>query len=232
MTSPAWYHQHITRKLITAFLAQFNDITVEKYAWDETTQDYIPRSIYQIPIHFASGDKMWLINQSTSARKTFPPENALAPVEMHMTVPRIGVSLSGLVYDTDRHNNKNNRVTVNGGANSIYMPVPYNVELEMTSITKSIDDSFQIMEQILPYFSPAISLDINTYLDIVESIPVTLNSMTLDFPTDVAETDDRLFQVSYFFTMRANYYMQKKDRKVIEHAIANLGNTEVRVDAV
>jgi hypothetical protein len=128
-----------------------------------------------------------------------------------------------------------NRIAVAQGASTMYMPVPYNLELEMTSITKSLDDSFQIMEQIIPYFTPAMSLNVNAYQDVIESIPVTLNSVSLDFPQDVPEADERLYQVSYFFTIRANYYMQKKDRSVIEHIRANIfnvsgGGLEVKID--
>lgn len=220
----AWYHQHITRRLLTAFMEFLNGIYIEKFAWDETAQDYVPRNIYLVPVHFNSGDKMWHINNSISARKTIPPEDSLAPVQMHLTVPRIGVSLSGIVYDTDRHNNKLNRIAINQGADTVYMPVPYNLELEVTSIAKSLDDSNQMLEQIIPYFTPAMSLDVNTFQDEIESIPITLNSISLDYPNEIQEVEDRLYQVNYYFTIRGNYYMQKKDRSIIEHVHANIKN--------
>lgn len=217
---------------MTAFLDFMNNISIEKYAWDETTGAYVPRSIYVVPVQFSSSDKMFAINTSTSAMKTFPPENSLSPVEMAITVPRIAVNLVGLVYDNDRKVNKLNRMQVNQGEGSLYMGVPYNLEFEVTSITKSLDDTFQIMEQIIPFFTPAMSLDVNTYLDMIESIPVSMTSLSFDFPQDVAEADERLYQVSYFFTMRAHYYMQKRDRSVIEHITANLSNSVIQIDAV
>jgi hypothetical protein len=36
-----------------------------------------------------------------------------------------------------------------------YMPVPYNMHLNLSIMTKLNDDMLQIVEQILPYFQPS-----------------------------------------------------------------------------
>ena len=46
------------------------------------------------------------------------------------------------------------------------MPVPYNLQFELSIMTKLNDDALQIVEQILPYFQPAYNLTI----ELVETI--------------------------------------------------------------
>ena len=61
------------------------------------------------------------------------------------------------------------------------MPVPYDLDFELSIMTKHNDDMLQIIEQILPYFQPSFNLSI----DMVESIgekrdvPMILNSISM-----------------------------------------------------
>ena len=41
-----------------------------------------------------------------------------------------------------------------------YMPVPYNMQFELSVMTKLNDDALQIVEQILPYYQPAYNLSV------------------------------------------------------------------------
>ena len=43
---------------------------------------------------------------------------------------------------------------------SQFMPVPYNLEIEMAILSKNQDDGLQILEQILPNFHPALNVSI------------------------------------------------------------------------
>ena len=203
----------------------FNTVAIEKYKVDPDTGEYVPRARYLVPVQYATRDKTFDINTSNSARKTMPPEDSLAPVEMQLIVPRIAVNLTGIVYDSDRHQNKLNQLKLQRTmtqTKAIYMPTPYNLEIELTAVTKTMDDANQILEQIVPFFGPSISLDINTFQDITESIPVVLTSVTFDFPTELPEDEDRLYQISFFFSIRANYYRQTYDATIIQHVTANV----------
>ena len=202
-------HQFITKKLIVGFLKFLDDVLkLEKLQWDSTTQEYATRKILDVPIQFGIHDKYHSIVNSSSARKTFPPEESQAPVEMQRIVPRCGVTLTGIVFDTSRHINKNNKVRISD-VEYVIAPVPYNLEVEVSILTKSLDDSVQLMETLIPYFSPTLSLDLAIFGD-PESIPIGLNTLNFDWPTELSEMDERLFTTSYYFTIRGNYYLQKK----------------------
>ena len=56
------------------------------------------------------------------------------------------------------------------------MPVPYNMQFELSVMTKLNDDALQIVEQILPYFQPAYNLTVELVEALQEKrdIPVVL----------------------------------------------------------
>lgn len=225
MPAPSNYfgHQFITRKCLVSLMDFLSDIYIEKYGWDDTEQAFIPRKYVKVPIMYCARDKFLQIYESQSARKMMPPEDSDAPVEMQWILPRISVNLQGIVYDTERHINKTHQIrTGPERSDTVFAPVPYNLEVEVSTITKTLDDSFQIMEQIIPYFSPGKSLDLKLYGDMIESVPITLNTLSFDFPQEVSEDDERLYIVSYYFTIRANYYLQKKISKIIKNVNVNI----------
>ena len=49
-----------------------------------------------------------------------------------------------------------------------YMPVPYNMNFELSIYTKINDDMLQIIEQILPYFQPEYSLTVDLVKELGE----------------------------------------------------------------
>ena len=61
------------------------------------------------------------------------------------------------------------------------MPVPYNMQFELSIMTKLNDDMLQIVEQILPYFQPSYNLTINLVDDITEKrdVPIVLDGITM-----------------------------------------------------
>lgn len=211
-------HPNTTRRLLTAFMEFFSRIELERY-----NSAFTQRRIQKVPVQYCQTDKWIQIYNSSSARKQMDLEANIAPVEMQWILPRISVSLINVVYDAERHQNKNTKLTAIGqtgnGGGFIYAPVPYNLEIELSSISKNLDDAFQIMEQILPYFAPSLSIDVNIIDDETpESIPISLNTINFDFPQEISQDEERLFTVTYGFTMRCNYYFQKTASARILHA--------------
>ena len=216
-------HNHITRKLLLAFMDFFTQISIERY-----NPDFTSRRIQTVPVSYIQTDKWLQIYKSSSARKQMDLSANIAPVEMQWVIPRLSVNLINVLFDTERHLNKVQRINVfaqdeTGKARTMFAPVPYNLEIEVSSITKSLDDSFQIMEQILPFFSPGMSIDVNLVSeDIPESVPIVLNTVNFTFPEEIAEAEERLYIVTYGFTMRGNYYFQNSNKSRIESSSINI----------
>ena len=106
--------------------------------------------------------------------------------EVAITLPRMAFEMVGISYDPTRKSStmqtfkvvdqNNNKIT------KAFMPVPYNVNIRLSIMTKLNEDALQIVEQILPYFQPHFNLTINLVEQIGEArdIPMVLNSIQMD----------------------------------------------------
>jgi hypothetical protein len=154
-------------------------------------------------------------------------------VEIEWALPRIGVIMTGMSYAPERHVGKANRIVeyntnfmndASSAMKNIFTPVPYNLELDVSLIARNMNDLFQMIEQIIPFFTPSISLDIKTFEDKpAESVPIHLASIAPDIEEDINEIDERVFRCVLSFVMKVNYYLPKRLDKIIERVNTNFG---------
>jgi hypothetical protein len=87
------------------------------------------------------------------------------------------------------------------------MPVPYNMDFELSIMTKLDDDMLQIIEQILPYFGPSYTLSLNLLSSIGEKrdVPVTLNNISMSDNYEGDYTNRRALIYTLRFTVK-NYF--------------------------
>ena len=226
-------HQYTTRTIIVAFMDFFSKLKIEKLGSITVSGEkaFVSRKVIPVPIQWATREKWVEILRSSSARKAMDPNiRNRNPVEMQWILPRISVNMSGITYDSKRKLAKTQEIgqymkgDPPGTRPMMYTPVPYNINLELTTISRHIDDNFQLMEQILPFFAPALNLNVFLAPDRnSESIPIILNSVTTDNPVDLPENDERIFTNTYSFTIRANYYhIPIQDQGIILNIDANL----------
>ena len=101
-----------------------------------------------------------------------------------ITLPRMSFEIMAMNYDGTRKLQRTKRHSkVIGSDNtkliSAYTPVPYNFEIELNIMVKNSDDGAQIIEQIMPYFSPEFHVTLNemSTLGMKRDIPIILNSI-------------------------------------------------------
>ncbi len=80
--------------------------------------------------------------------------------QVSIQLPKIAYELLDLRYDPARQLNPITRIVhfENGDPNIRYVPVPYNYTYQISIYTKFLEDQYQIAEQILPYFTPKLSV--------------------------------------------------------------------------
>jgi len=168
-----YFYHEILRRTIIGFGTLFNNIKIKS---TNSSGDVIS----EIKVPLAYGPK-----QKFLARLEQSPEDLNNPVRI--TLPRMSFEFTGLNYDPARKvTTTQTFLTVPKndprGVKKVYMPVPYNMEFDLTIMTKHNDDMLQIVEQILPYFQPSYTLTINLIDTIGESrdVPFTLNSILMD----------------------------------------------------
>ena len=171
MLGQQFYHESI-RKVIVAFGTTFNNIQLVRKDNDgKITQTM------KVPLAYGPRQK-WLVRLN---------EDADLSKAVAVTLPRIGFEIQNLSYDPARKLNRVQKFKKVKGANSNrldtqYMPVPYNLSIQLYVMAKQSDDALQIVEQILPFFQPDYTLTINDMADmgIKRDVPIILNSISYE----------------------------------------------------
>jgi len=161
-----FYHQ-TSRKMVVAFGSLFNNIEVRRTDSSDAVTEVI-----KIPLSYGPKDKMLVrISQDPSLN----PNVAL-------TVPRMGFELTAMTYDGARKLNTMGRNVKKGttGLKKQYNPVPYNWDFSLYVFVKNAEDGTQILEQILPFFTPdfTVTMTLVSGMTVKMDIPLVLNSVT------------------------------------------------------
>ncbi len=231
-TAVPFYHA-TTRNLVIAFGGLFGNIFIRNRDADGVTQ-----KIVKCPISLANKEKFIVRLQQD------PGLNE----DTQITLPRLSFEITGFDYDQSRQLNKIHKTVSNLADRTVfsYAPVPYNLTFNLYSYTVTNEDNYQIMEQILPYFSPDMNLSIKMMQSplLVQDVPLILNSVSADDSFEGSFEDRRYIITTYMFTMRAYYYApvlgsidpekhfaDGEESKVIKH-VQTIVNGQIKYSAI
>lgn len=207
-----FYHRTI-RKVVVAFGTIFNDIHLVRYTNDQTTQ----KEKFRVPLSYGSKEKyVTRITQDPDLQKS-----------VQIIVPRISFEMTGLSYDSSRKQVSTLRnFSANNATrlNAQYVPIPYNFDFSMSIYVRNTEDGTQILEQILPFFTP----DFNVTVDFIPEmnqkydLPIILNSVntTTDYEGDLMST--RLIMWDLEFTAKGYIWPTISTPKYIRQANTNI----------
>jgi len=215
LSSNVFYHGLI-RKTIVAFGSLFSDIYIDRKQGDSVTGETIQR--LQIPLAYAPKEK-WIVRLDSDPN-----------LEQHTytTLPRMSFEILGYSYDAQRKLNRMQQIKCGSGVDSMtymYTPVPYNIEISLYVLTKTQEDGLQIIEQILPTFTPEYTLAINAVPDmnVVQDIPVILNSVSVSDEYDGDFQTRRFVTHTLNFTLKTSLFGAVSGQAVISQVEANIG---------
>ena len=166
MSTLTYYNKSI-RKITSSFASLFNNIILIRYNEDGTENQRII-----VPITFADQEKY-------TKRIQGDPE---LDKKIQITLPRMAYELSGIKYDANRKLNTMNKNITCQEEKLFYSfnPVPYDFDFKLLLYTRNIEDGNQILEQIIPYFTPDYTIRINMIpeMNIIRNIPIILHSIS------------------------------------------------------
>jgi len=205
-----FYHQ-TSRKMVVAFGSLFNNIEVRR-----TDSSDAVTEVVKIPLSYGPKDKMLVrISQDPSLN----PKVAL-------TVPRMGFELTSMTYDGARKLNTMGRNVKKGttGLKKQFNPVPYNWDFSLYVFVKNAEDGTQILEQILPFFTPdfTVTMTLISGMTVKMDIPLVLNSVTSEdsYEGDFASRRSIIWTLS--FLMKGFLYPSVTDNaKVITSSVVD-----------
>ena len=207
MLGQQFYHETI-RKVIIAFGTLFNDISLVRKDNNGTITQTM-----KVPLAYGPREK-FLVRLREDADLT---------KQVAITLPRIGFEIQNLSYDSVRKLSRVQKFKKVKGSNTKqldtqYMPVPYNLDIELYIMAKQSDDALQIVEQILPYFQPDYTLTINDMSDmgIKKDVPIILNGISYEDSYDGDFEARRALIYTLTFTTKFYLYGPVTSSKVIK----------------
>ena len=170
MLGQTFYHQTI-RKYVALFGTLFNDINIEK---KDSGGNVLSRQ--KVPISYGPKQKFLIrLREDPSLDR-----------QVAIQLPRLGFEMSGIAYDPIRKLNTIGTLThkesINGERNikKMFNPSPYILDFSLYAFVENAEDGTQILEQILPFFTPEFNVSVNilTEMGIKLDIPIVLQSAT------------------------------------------------------
>jgi hypothetical protein len=207
-----FFSHRTIRKVVVAFGTLFNDLIVTR-----TTQSGVQKEHFKVPLSYGPKEKyLTLITSDPTLTKS------IATV-----VPRISFSLDGLSYDPTRKQMTTIRNFSASSSTSLktqFAPIPYNYEFSLSIYVRNTEDGTQILEQILPFFTPDfnVTVDFIPGMDQKYDLPIILNSVTssVDYEGDMSTTRLILWDLS--FTVKGFIWPPIKSGDVIRQANTNI----------
>ena len=225
MLGSTFYHQTI-RKYVAVFGTLFNDINIERKNSSGTVVERL-----KVPLAYGPKQKWLLAVQDTTAdRKVIATRT-----------PRMGFAMTGISYDTARklntigRNVKANTSSTTTSMVTMYNPVPYNFDFELFILVKNAEDGTQILEQILPYFTPEFTVTVNTIPDmnIKADVPIVLNSSSVADEYEGDLSTRRTITWTLSFVLKGFIYPNLTSGEIIKTIEVNFripgGDTEIEL---
>lgn len=222
--SPFYFHTF--RNLIVGFGDLFNGIQTVKL----DSAGVVDKQLI-VPIAFARRQK-YLSRLREDLTKNPDPAGPATEISL----PRMSYDVTSWSPDPSRKLSPLTKQIRNVTTNNVerhlsqLSPNPYNMSIELSIYTYSLDEMLQITEQILPYFNPDFNLTIIDIpeLGISKDVPIVLTGVE---PTDSFEgamSDDfRIIEWTISFEAAIEFYPPVLEGNVIRTAITNIQENEV-----
>lgn len=212
MLSNNIFYHGITRKIIVGFGSLFSNIRIQRKKDGDTQQTLV------VPIAYAPKEK-WIVRLE---------QDPTLENHVYTTLPRLSFEITGMSYDAGRKMNRMNYITCSDGQTmtKVYSPVPYNIDISLYCLTKTQEDALQIVEQILPYFTPEYTLSLRAIPEsnVIMDVPVILESVNVQDDYDGDFNQRRFVTYTMNFTLKANFYGPVTDNKIITNTLVDVNN--------
>ena len=147
-----------------------------------------------------------------------------------LTVPRLSFEMTGISYDSARKlapTTLTLKADTNNAVKKQFTPVPYNIDFELNVISKTNDESLEIMEQILPVFQPSFQMTIKLVdsMNDFRDVPIILNSVSYSDDYEGTFDDRKITLITMQFTVKAYIFGPVGTAAPIKKAKADIYTT-------
>ena len=196
------------KDVLIQFISAFDDVVISRYNRQRQSQS-------DIPVRYVYAPKQRVVHDITNKAR-------------HITLPVIAVSIKSIQYDRDRTFNKiagsyHTRRDVFQGhemstvTDHLAQPIPINVEISMSILTKYQTDMDQILSNFIPYNYPYIVISWKTPEELLQDqqeIRTEVEwsgNMSMDYPAELSSGDPYRVAADTSFTIKSWLFRHKDD---------------------
>jgi hypothetical protein len=219
-----YFYHGTVRKVVVGFASLFNNIHISR-------KNQYDQEIERIRVPIAYGPQQKFLRRLDRVGTDMDQQT----IRLETYLPRMAFEISTLQYDSSR---KMNSIQQTVGYDSTdraklkrrFERVPYNMTMTVSAMTKGMEDCLQIVEQILPYFTPEYVFTIKAIdgLDTDVDIPIVLSSVALTEGDDGSYGDYNTRKVNFAtlqFVAKMNLYGPVKTQSVVINTNINIFDT-------
>jgi hypothetical protein len=221
LNNQVFYHGTI-RNTIVAFGKLFSNVYIDRKQGDSVNGTTAQR--LQVPLAYAPKEK-WIVRIDSDPN---------LEGNTYTTLPRMSFEITGYNYDSTRKVGRMNKVSsvTSGVTNSVFSPVPYNINISMYILTKTQEDALQIIEQILPTFTPEYTLSLNALpsVGIVQDVPIVLDNISVQDDYDGDFQTRRFVTHTLNFTLKLNLFGNVSNQGLVNKVLVDVGQDKTLVN--
>jgi len=201
-----FYHATM-RKSVAVFGTLFNNIKVIRKAADGSV-------LNQVRVPLAYGPKQKFLARLDQETGFDAP--------MAIKLPRMAFEITSLTLDTTQKLAKRNQVVELHASDvtkkkTLKHFTSYDIGMSLYIMAKNQDDGLQIVEQILPYFSPEYNVTIRPIdgFDHKQDVAIILGGVQIDDQYEGEFTERRVLIYQLDFTMKMKFYGPTSNQAII-----------------
>jgi len=204
------YYHSIIRKYIIMFGTMFNDIDVQRF---NTAGQRI--QTLRVPVAYGPKEKFLVrLAQDPNFDK-----------DVAISLPRMSFEITSMNYNSTRKlpSTQKNVYTYSDKDQLKYQytPVPFDINIALSVYVKNADDGVQILEGILPFFTPewTNSIHLIPELKLKMDVPVVFNDISTEDTYDGDFATRRALIHTLNFTVKGYLFGPVRNQGVIKRAV-------------
>ncbi|MDX8384543.1 MAG: tail sheath stabilizer and completion protein [Ghiorsea sp.] len=217
MPSATPFYFSTIRKTTIAIATMFNNIhLVRRDTAGNTIHDI------KVPLSFAPTPGYWQ-KEINNAQTSIDTNVA----DIKIALPRMSFAMTGLQYDQTRQRNPLAMSKMRSSLNTFkyqIQSVPYDFQFQIGVYVDEIEDGLQIIEQILPTFTPDYNMSVKTVpeMNIIEDIRVLLDSVDFDDTYESSFDSQRVISWNLNLTVKGSIYQPITTSPEIQKTVMNV----------
>lgn len=212
MIGQHFYHKG-SKKVISTFGSLFSDITVQVGTGN----------IIKVPIHYAHKQKFIEVLANNADVRNMYSDVAL---------PIMGFEITSFTYAPERMTNPINVQNITNidpdTASVMFTSIPYSIAIELYVATNTVDEGYQIIEQIVPFFTPQLTITISDvdFYKIKTNLTFDLTSFSQDIQNESSFDEKRVCLFNFSFTCHTKFHSIPRSMDRVKQLIVNMNDDD------